>query len=156
MNRGSTYFAELQMSCSSWKAHGTQCNPQRDLPACHLQRLFFPPLHFRLAILVVLSQATAAQNSWDELSLMCEPELSGGKNWMRERSEGETFQNCVYLNQHSYFRIEAQRILPVGEISPNFQFWIVRAPTSLLEESNCVCCPSTITWATELSFSIKY
>lgn len=136
ISRKKTHFAELQTLCSSSKAHGTRCNPQRDLPACRLQRLFFPPQHFLLAWGVVFSQAATLRNIGDELFLMWEPQLSGvGWREQNERSQKERHSKIFYLNRHSHWRIETQWILKssshsVGEILPDTQFWIIRVQTS--------------------------
>lgn len=97
-NRRDTYFAEWQRLCSSGKAHGPLCTPPRDMPACHLQRLFFPPRYCLWAWAVVLSQAAALQNISDESSLMCEPQLSEGKE-QNERKVRERHSKIVHMNQ---------------------------------------------------------
>lgn len=110
VDKRNTYSVELQTLCGSWKAHGTPRNPQRDSPACPLWRPFFPLRHILPALAVVLSQAVTPWNIWDELSLMCEPELSVGKR-QNEREVRERQSKILNLNRHSHFRIEVQWIL---------------------------------------------
>lgn len=123
IKEGNTYAAVLLTLCSSWKAHGILHKPQRDLPACHLQRLFF-----LLRVSYQHQSAVLSSSKFHKISktscLWCVNQALRGKQ-----------TNFVPTPTYSHFRTETKCILssswqPVEEIPLNVSFWMVNSDTT--------------------------